>query len=59
MGLITFLFITLIVGFIAYLIYRYAPIPEVFKTIIGFVALLLILALFLSVIGVYKLPIKW
>lgn len=55
MSLATFIgivFVLLIVGFICYLVWRHAPIPPLFKTIIYFLAFIFLFWYILNKLGI-------
>lgn len=56
MTLVTFVVTLVVLGIIFYLIYRYIPMPEIAKTILSIVFVVVAILLMLDLFGVMKLP---
>lgn len=58
MTLLTFVLTIVILGVIAWLIYRYIPMPEVAKTVLNVVFVLVVVFLLLALFGIMDLPFR-
>jgi hypothetical protein len=53
MGILQFFLIVLIIGFVVFLIQRFAPIPAEFKTIILWAGIIVCVLILLNALGVF------
>ena len=53
MGIIEFIIIACIIGFIVYLVQQYAPIPPQFKTMILWAGVIVVLVILLRALGIF------
>jgi hypothetical protein len=53
MGILQFFLIVLIIGFVVFLVQRYAPIPEEFKTIILWAGIIVCVLILLNALGIF------
>jgi hypothetical protein len=53
MGILQFILICVVIGFVVFLVQRFAPIPAEFKTIILWAGILVCLVLLLQAIGLF------
>lgn len=58
MTLLTFVITIVILGIVAYLVYRFVPMPDVAKTILNIVFVLVAICLFLDLVGIMPLPFR-
>lgn len=58
MTLVAFLLTLIILGIVWYLVYRFIPMPEVIKTVINIVLVLVVIFMLLALFGVMSLPFR-
>lgn len=58
MTLVAFLVTLIILGIVWYLVYRFIPMPEVIKTVINIVLVLVVIFMLLALFGVMSLPFR-
>ncbi len=58
MTLIEFLIALIVLGIIWYLVLRFIPLPEIIKTVINIVGVLVVIFLLLALFQIFPLPFK-
>lgn len=56
MTLVTFVVTLLVLGIIAYLIDRFVPLPEIIRTVLGIVLVVVVILMLLALFNIMQLP---